>query len=136
MLRIGAALVVSVLAFITCRPAPPAPSGGTLPEGTVATVGSERIEKESVERIARAQGIAPDLARDRAVFDALLASFARDRFGADLLRQARKDAAARALLEDLARRANDQGPPTDAELATATERRFWEIDRPPLLRTT
>src|SRR6185503_10111426 len=42
----------------------------------------------------------------------------------------------RALLQELSRAASDQGPPTDAEVAAATERRFWELDQPTLLRTT
>jgi parvulin-like peptidyl-prolyl isomerase len=102
----------------------------------VATVGADSIDAESVARIAAAQGIAADLARDRAVFDALVALYARDRFGSALSRQAKKSAAARVLLQDLSLRATEQGPPTDEEVAAATERRFWELDQPPLLRTT
>jgi hypothetical protein len=102
----------------------------------IATVGSDRVDRESVERIASAQGVGVEAARDKAVFDALLAAAARERFGPALSAQARKSAAARVLLQELSRRASDQGPPTDAEVAEATERRFWELDRPPLLRTT
>jgi len=124
------------LAAGACRPSAPLQKSGALPAGVVATVGADRIDEESVARIATAEGIGADLARDRAVFDALVAAYARDRFGPALSRQAQKSAAARVLLQELSRRASDQGPPTDAEVATATERRFWELDQPPLLRTT
>jgi hypothetical protein len=40
------------------------------------------------------------------------------------------------LLQELSERASLPGPPTDSEVAAATERRFWELDCPPLLRTT
>jgi len=99
-------------------------------------VGSARIDQGSVERIAAAQEIGADVARDQAVFDALAAAYAREHFGPALSRQARKIAHARVLLQELSRRASDQGPPTDAEVAAATEHRFWDLDQPPLLRTT
>jgi peptidyl-prolyl cis-trans isomerase C len=133
--RIGAALIVLVVAS-ACRSSAPLQKSGVLRAGVVATVGADSIEEESIARIAATQGISAALARDRAVFDALVAAYARERFGPALSRQARKSAAARALLQELSRRANDQGPPTDAEVAAATERRFWELDQPPLLRTT
>lgn len=134
--RNGTAMVIALLVGSTCHASAPGPSKLKLPEGAMALVGSDRIERESVERIASAQGITPELARDRAVFDALIASYARDHFGPDLSRHAQQSASARVLLQDLTHRAGDMGPPTDEEVAAATERRFWELDQPPLLRTT
>jgi hypothetical protein len=134
--RIGATLVVFLVAAGACRPSAPLQKSGALPAGVVARVGSESIDETSVERIAASQGIDAQRARDQAVFDALIAAYARERFGPALSRQARKSASARALLQELSRRASDEGPPTDAEIAAATERRFWELDQPELLRTT
>lgn len=119
-----------------CGRGGPAQTTGTLSQGTVATVGSDRIDEETVRRISVAEGITVAAARDRAVFDALFAAFAKEHFGQALARQGARTASARMLLMDFTRAANEQGPPTDAEVAEATERRFWELDRPPLLRTT
>jgi parvulin-like peptidyl-prolyl isomerase len=134
--RIGAALVVSLVCAVACQPSAPLQKSGALPAGVVATVGSDSIYSESIERIAAAQGVEAPVARDQAVFDALVAAYARERFGPALSRQAKKSASARVLLQNLSRRASDQGPPTDEEVTAATERRFWELDQPALLRTT
>jgi hypothetical protein len=134
--RIGAALVVSFFATGACQHSAPLQKSGSLPAGVVATVGSDSIQRESIERIVAAQGVEAQAARDQAVFDALVASYARERFGPALSRQARTSASARVLLQEISRKSSDQGPPTDEEVAAATERRFWELDQPPLLRTT
>jgi len=66
----------------------------------------------------------------------VVAASARERLGEDRVRAARRGALARALLEMFASDARQKGPPTDAEVAEATEKRWWELDRPPLLKTT
>lgn len=109
---------------------------GRLSEGAVGMVAGERIDGRTIQRIVEAQGVSAAVAFDRAVFDALFAEYAKERLWPSLSRHARRSAAARALLEDFARQASQQGPPTDAEVDAATERRFWELDRPELLRTT
>lgn len=119
-----------------CRGPVAQPKSRTLPEGTAALVGADRVNVRTVERIAAAQGVGAKAACERAVFDALLAAFAEEHFTAASIRQAERSAAARVLLESFREHAEQQGPPTDAEVAAATERHFWQLDRPSLLRTT
>jgi hypothetical protein len=90
----------------------------------------------TVQRIVSAQRVDPATALDAAILDALLAEDAKNRLGQASVRQAERSARARALLEDLDAQAKRQGPPTDGEVAEATERRWWELDRPAMLRTT
>ncbi len=107
-----------------------------LSEGVVATAGPERIDAASVERVATDQRITPSVALNGLVEDALLAMAATDRLGAVARRRAESSARARALLEAFVVEAKRRGAPTDAEVEVATARRWWELDRPPMLRTT
>ena len=108
-----------------------------LPSGVVARVGADEISLETVQRVARAQGVALSVARERSLSDALFAAGARaafrDRNVASVLERA---AWARALLERLKQDALAQGPATDAEVAELTALRWRELDRPETARTT
>jgi hypothetical protein len=107
-----------------------------LPSGVAALVGTDSIDTEIIVRIAKASEIPLSLARDRAIFDALLAAGARVRFGPLAAHRAETSASARALLQSFASEARAAGPPNDTEVAEVTETRWWELDRPPLRRTT
>jgi hypothetical protein len=109
---------------------------GAVPVDAVALVGSDAIAIDTVARIARAQGVISSIALDRAISDAVVASAAGDRLGDAAIRQARRGALARKLLESFADDARRKGPPTDDEVAQATAKRWWELDRPRLLRTS
>jgi len=107
-----------------------------LSAGVAARVDGDSISTAFVRDVANAENVTLPEARRRAVSDALFAAEARDRFGPFAARAAERRGEARALLDDVSRRAEATGPPTDAEVEAATERRFWELDRPTLLRTT
>jgi len=108
-----------------------------LPQGVVARVASEEVSLETVQRVARAQGVTPEIARDRAVSDARSAAQAREIFrGREVLPVLERAAASRALLEDLKQEALAKGPATDAEVAEQTALRWREFDRPEAARTT
>lgn len=112
-----------------------APSVEDLPPGVVARVGSDDISSRGVGQVAAAQRITREQALDRMVADALFAAEARDRFPATVA-AAERGAAARALLEELQRAARAAGPPTDTEVQQVTERRWWDLDRPPSVKVT
>jgi peptidyl-prolyl cis-trans isomerase C len=120
-----------------------APSGGAAaPSGPLASsvaarVGSLEILAETVARIAAVQSIEPARARDLAIRDALFASEAIASGTSDDLpmRAAIRGAHARTLLRDIYATAVRAGPVTDAELREATERRWYELDRPAGSRT-
>jgi hypothetical protein len=108
-----------------------------LPAGVVAMVGSDSIAQASVLRIAQAQHVSLQAARDRAVADALLATAARSVFAdTGLIPVAERGTYARAVLEGLKADAVERGPATDAELADLTARRWQDFDRPASTRTT
>lgn len=121
-----------------CKPSnsTPARQHSALSAGVAALVGTDRVDTEDVVRVARASEIALVTARDRVIFDALLACGARQLFGSLATRHAERSAAARRLLETWKADARRAGPPNDAEVAEVTETRWWELDRPPLRRTT
>jgi len=126
-----------LLAMISgCSRRPPPLQADTRGAATVARVGEESIDLATVQRIESSQQLSPSAALDVAVTDALLAAAAGERSGVAAVRQARRSALARLLLEELQREAEARGSPTDEEVAAATERRWWELDRPPLLKTT
>ena len=108
-----------------------------LPVGVAAQVNSEPIALSTVSRIARAQGISLQLARDRAVSDALFAAGARSVFANNsVLPVAERSALSRTLLEGFKADALALGPATDAEVAELTAHRWQDLDRPPSARTT
>jgi PPIC-type PPIASE domain len=135
-----AALCGAWLLLTACSNAPnaaPSFEHAHLPPGVVARVAADEISLETVQRIARAESIAPVVARDRALSDALFAAGARAAFrDGDLLPVLDRAAAARALLDGLKRDALALGPASDAEVAELTEPRWRELDRPEASRTT
>lgn len=118
-------------------PAPPSLQHAHLPNGVVARVGSDEISLDTVQRVARAEGVTLLVARDRSLSDALFALAARSAFrNRDLAPVLERAAAARALLEGLKSDALAQGPASDAELDELTALRWRELDRPESARTT
>ena len=112
-------------------------SHATLPPGVAARVGNDDVHVETVARIARSNGLGLELARDRAVSDALFAASVRaDPARADFVRASERAALARALLENLREKARSAGPPSDSEVETQTRERWLELDRPESVRTT
>ncbi|HEX4336380.1 MAG TPA: peptidylprolyl isomerase [Polyangiaceae bacterium] len=107
-----------------------------VPANIVAVVGDDVIDVATVARIAAAERITPAVAADRAVSDALVAAEGRRRYGDAHARQAHRGALARTLLRSFVDDARAKGPPTDDEVARETERRWRELDRPRLVRTT
>ncbi|UQA59263.1 peptidylprolyl isomerase [Polyangium aurulentum] len=115
----------------------PPPERGTLAAGLVARAGREEVTADSVGRIALAQGVDPQLARERAIRDALFAAEARAS-GVDVspdVERSVKTVLARRLLQQLLASADAEGPITDEELRLATARRWLELDRPEGFRT-
>jgi hypothetical protein len=112
------------------------PSKNGVRPGVVAAAGADDVDVATVARIAAAEQVAPSVAVERAVDDALVAAEARRLYGDGRARQARRSALARTLLETFVEDARRRGPPTDDEVAQATRKRWWELDRPRLLRTT
>jgi hypothetical protein len=139
--RLGNSLVasaVAVFAATACHEADPerGVEQTALPAGVAARVGKDDIELGTVVDIATANGISLPTARGRAIFDALLASHARERFGLLAIHRAESSARARTLLESFVTDAHRAGPSTDDEINAATSARWWELDRPPMRRTT
>jgi hypothetical protein len=101
-----------------------------LSAGVVARVDGEPIYAETVAAIAAAQGVTPEVALQKATFDALVAREARAR-GVERRRQRQVSAElARMLIADVAAEARAQGAPTDEELGPYVEGLWWELNRP------
>ncbi|NUP14223.1 MAG: hypothetical protein HOW73_49950 [Polyangiaceae bacterium] len=96
----------------------------------VARVDDEVVTRDVVASIARAQDVTPREALDRATFDALVAREARARGVDARLRRRLNGALAQVLVDDLAKAARAEGPPTDEEVADLTARRWMEVARP------
>ncbi|MCC6554946.1 MAG: peptidylprolyl isomerase, partial [Polyangiaceae bacterium] len=83
MIRGRTALAAAACLSAACRadpsPAPPAPAAAQMPAGVVARVGDLDVTADTVARVAAAQRIPLDRARDAAIRDALLAAGARAR---------------------------------------------------------
>lgn len=108
-----------------------------LPAALAAKVDLDEISLQSVARIARAQHVSPEIARERAINDALFAAGARAAFARDsVLSVLERAAFARAILERFKTEAIARGPATDAEVAELTALRWQELDRPETVRTT
>ncbi len=108
---------------------PVGPTTRALPAGVVARVGELDIAAQTVAAIASEQNVSLPQARDRAVYDALLACGARADLPPRVVADGEARVLARALLRTLWAEAR-QKPITDAELAEATERHWTELDRP------
>lgn len=108
----------------------------SLSEGSVAVVGSESVSAVSVRRIASAQRVSLERARDFAVQDSLFAQASAERLSPAEAQVVRRGELARALYEQLERAARAKGAPTDAELQALTRERWLEFDRPPAARTS
>lgn len=131
-------LLATACAGPSSRGSAPAPAAtrASLPDGVVAEVGGDLIHAATVARIAAAQGLTLPAARERAIDDALLAAGARSRLAnTGRVTSAERGALARAVLEDLKRKARAQGPPTDAEIEHFTAEHWFDLDRPPMART-
>ena len=108
-----------------------------LPPGVAARVGNDEVSTETVARIASASGVSLEVARDRAISDALFAaSFRADPARSALVAASERGVLARSLLEKLREKARAAGPPTDAEVETQTRERWLELDRPESVRVT
>lgn len=109
---------------------------GRLPAGVAARVGSDPISLATVQRIASVEGVSLEVARDRALRDALFAAEARSVYRSrDLTPVLERAALARVLLEGLKQDALARGPASDAEVAELTALRWRELDRPETART-
>jgi peptidyl-prolyl cis-trans isomerase C len=106
-----------------------------VPEGFVAVVSGDGIAGDTVERVAQAQSLTARAALDRALSDAFFAAEGRSRVHRARVLVAERRAGARMLLQSAWAEARAAGPPTDAEVAAETARRWWEVDRPELRRT-
>ncbi len=104
--------------------------------GAAAKVGDEIVSVAQVRELAKATGIAPEEARSRLVYDALMAAGARaegyDRRD-DVVGQ-RRAVLARALIDQMKRETNAL-PISDEEVAKHTEIHWLDLDRPVARRT-
>lgn len=136
--RATAAFVLGASALLAagCRTGhAPRVERGPLPAGVAARAGDEEVRSESVARIAAAQRIPLDAARDRAIVDALFAAYARaDPARADRVSAAERSVLARVVLERTRDEARTKGPATDEEVRALTEERWPELDRPASVR--
>ncbi|MEZ4225857.1 MAG: hypothetical protein R3B13_33225 [Polyangiaceae bacterium] len=118
------------------EPSQPVETSSALPPGIVARVGAEEVSADAVARVAKERGLAPRAALALLVRDALFAQAVReDPSARALVSVGERGALARVVLEDLAARAAMEGPPTEAEIQTVRERRWYDIDRPEATRT-
>lgn len=108
----------------------------SLASGVAARVGDDAIELQTVQAIASAQSVELQQARDKAVFDALMAKGARARgFEQSLSVQvAMRGELARALLAQIKQQAQSQ-PISDQEVAKFTALHWMQLDRPAARRT-
>lgn len=122
---------------VACGSTSTVPESSSLPEGIAARVGDDDISTEMVIRVARAQGLSKEEARERLIGDALFAAEARLRFRATgYVETAERAGLTRAMLEVVREEARVQGPLTDAEVDEIVAERWFDLDRPELARTT
>lgn len=133
--RLARSLTLLLCASACGRGSPPSVVTQLEPD-VVALVGADSIKAATLRRISGTRGIPPRAALELAVRDAVLAAAAGERLGPAAVKSIERAAAARALMEDMAEKARAAGPPTDTELQPLLEARWWEFDRPPMLRTT
>ncbi len=120
----------------SCGPAPNAPATASVPVNAVAAMGDVAIDAATVAYIAGREHVTAEAALGRAIDDSLAAAEQKRRCGSSCVRQARRGALARTMLEGFLAEAREKGAPTDDEVARATQKRWWELDRPKLVRTT
>jgi len=113
---------------------PPAASDAHLGGSVVAKVGDEEIQSETVLRIAKAQGVAPRVALDRAIFDALVAQESRAR-RRELTGFESAGVLVQRLTTELRREAAAEGAPTSDELQPFIVRDWYDVARPRSART-
>jgi hypothetical protein len=92
-----------------------------------------RIDAASIDAVCAATGLSREAAVAALVEDVLLAEHLRASDGMRA-RELTRVALARSLLGELQREALAQGPPTDAEIHELSQRRWWELARPPMMR--
>ncbi|MBI5538048.1 MAG: peptidylprolyl isomerase [Deltaproteobacteria bacterium] len=114
----------------------PQEHAAALSSGAVARVGDETIDEETVRRIALAQKIPVAEAKSKAVFDALMASGARQRgLGNDpSVIVATRGVLAEALLRKIKEQALAT-PSTPEEIERVTADHWLDLNRPPAVRT-
>src|SRR5690606_26318557 len=134
--RCLATLLVLVTAACDEEAPPVTPTQGELPPGVVARAGEESVRIQTVERVAAAQNVAPEIARERALSDALFAAEAVRTVHPAVRRVVERGVLARAVLEEIARAAAAEGLPSDAELDAIVAERWVELDRPESARVT
>ncbi|MGC4090502.1 MAG: peptidyl-prolyl cis-trans isomerase [Polyangiaceae bacterium] len=135
-MRGARALLSCWLACGACGHEAPQPKSKRLAEGVLAEVGSDRVARSTVERIAAAQSVAPRKALEHALSDALFANEAQSRLPRELSASLARAAQARMLLDGIARDAVAAGEPSDAELKAIVSERWNELDRPPSVRVS
>jgi peptidyl-prolyl cis-trans isomerase C len=114
----------------------PRPANSRLPAGVAAQVGNEIIDVATVAELSARRSLDPRRARDLLVTDALFAAFAREQLrDTALVSVVERAAFARALLEELERKARQRGEPTDAEITELLAARWQDLDRPQSART-
>jgi hypothetical protein len=117
-----AVVLCSVLALCGC-------AGRSIEDANGPGSRELRIEAAVLEGIARDRGVSAEQALELGSEDALLARDLIDRdpkVGSWIQRVV----LARQLLSTLVEEARAGGPPTDAEVETISQARFWELDRP------
>lgn len=137
---LGGAVSIAALGAVTsCGSAGESPvvsARSSLPAGAAARVGDELIARTTVEAVAQRQALSPREALTRVVADAAWALGGRAAAPPGVASSLERAAAARALLEHLARDAEAAGPPTSAEIAELVAERWAELARPPAARVT
>lgn len=127
-MRLRAAVVWLTAGHLACSEAPPPPAPRVdLGGDVVARVGGLPITRDTVARIAAAQAVSPEVARDRAITDAVFAAEAKRRGLGDA--SASASVAARLLFAEL-RREEEARPLTDEEVEKVVARRWLELRRP------
>jgi parvulin-like peptidyl-prolyl cis-trans isomerase-like protein len=92
-----------------------------------------RIQQTVLDAIARARGVSAEQALELGSEDALLAQHLSER-DPKVGRWIQRVVLARQLLGALVEEAKAGGPPTDAEVQSISEARFWELDRPRMVQ--
>ncbi len=128
------AWLIAALA-LSCHESPREPAHVTLEGDTVAAVGAVRIPRSLVQRVAAEQNISARQALDALIADAILAEAARAR-GLERrpdIAWSTTSALGRLTADRIASEAHAT-PPTDDEIARATDRRWREFDLPEHIR--